>query len=560
MLGHLLGDSISRTDRRTGLGRKQTADNFGSDHGGSFRLIGVQLLAAAAFLWLLATLVKTQIFAGEYYRDLAAQNHLREVPIHAPRGIIFDRNGTSLTANLPSFRFNNQTISKDQAIVLEAEGKQPEVDSVRSYLKGAAFAHLLGYVSEDSVSAGYKIGQGGVEETYQDRLKGTDGKELIEVDAVGKKIRTISTVPPTPGENLTLTIDAPLQEAAYTALGNKPGAVVAANPKTGEILALVSSPSFDPNVFTDYSLSESERSADISGLFSDPNEPIFNRAISGTFPPGSTFKIVTATAALETGAITAATQVEDTGELVVGPYKFPNWKWLQDGGTQGVLDVVGAIQKSNDIFFYRAGEWTGVDQLMAWAKRFGLGKKLGIDLPGEAAGLIPDLAWREENARNWYLGDTYHAAIGQGDILVTPLQDNAWTNVVANGGKLCTPHVLQIPNSKSQILNCRDLGIKQSTIDLIKKGMEAACAPGGTAYPMYDFQVNGKPVPTACKTGTAEYGDPKLGKTHGWLTIYAPVDDPTISVTVLVEGGGEGSDVAAPVAKKILQEWFNSND
>jgi penicillin-binding protein 2 len=548
-----LGDFISFDNRRT---RRRSRD----DSGGPdvfLRLSFIRLVLVTAFLVLLAAIIRTQLFAGAYYRELANGNRIRQIPIHAPRGIIYDRNEIPLTANLPSFRLNDQTISKDQAISLEASGKLPEgqnleIDSSRSYLFGPAFAHVLGYVSEidaaelkakPAYALGDKIGRGGVEEQQEATLRGLDGRELAEVDALGKKLRVLSTVPPVPGKNIRLSIDAALQQAAFREIAGKKAAVVATDPQTGEVLALVSTPSFDPNVFTDLSLSGSDRARELGQIFTDPAQPLFDRAIAGTYPPGSTFKIVTATAGLETGAISATTLIEDTGVLVVGPYKFPNWKWLAGGGVEGNLDVVGAIQKSNDIFFYKVGELVGIDDLVAWAKKYGLGGRLGIDLPGEAAGLV-------RNDRDWYLGDTYHTAIGQGDLLVTPLQDNTWTNVIASGGKLCRPHVAGAPV-------CRDMGLKPETVSLIRRGMMAACAPGGTAYPLYGFKVNGKTIALACKTGTAEYGDTAAGKTHAWLTVFAPAEKPEITLTVLVEGGGEGSDVAAPIAKKILEKFFS---
>lgn len=548
MLGESLSDFIS-------IGEKpfSARKNYTPTVSGDFRLAIIKIVFVATFLILLASLINTQIITGSYYRALGDGNRIRVVPIHAPRGIISDREGTALTANLPSFRLiengESHTISKDQAISLEASGQLKEhqnleIDSTRTYLRGKVFSHVLGYVSEinadelksdPSYLIGDKIGRGGVEEFYQDKLRGKDGKELIEVDALGKRLRTISTIDPIPGQNLKLSIDARIQQVAYDAINGKNGAIIVTNPATGEIISLVSSPAFDPNIFTDFSLPAEVRSDSIGRLFSDPNMPSFNRAVGGTYPPGSTFKIVTATAGLETGSIKADTLIEDTGVLVVGPYKFPNWKWLADGGVEGNLDVVGAIQKSNDIFFYKTAEMTGIDNLVAWAKKFGLGARLGVDLPGEATGLI-------RHDRDWYLGDTYHEGIGQGDLLVTPLQDNAWTNVVANGGKLCTPHVYG-PN------NCKDLGIKPATINLIREGMLKACQPGGTGYPLYGF------VPqVACKTGTAEFGTES--RTHAWFTSYAPIDKPEISVTVLVEGAGEGSDVAAPIARKIYEAWF----
>lgn len=521
------------------------------------RIASLQIISLAGFLLLLATLVRIQLFEGAYYRDLANGNRLREVPIHAPRGIIYDRNDIPLVINLPAFRLRSgakvSTISKDQAITLEAAGlgsdQSLEVDSVRFYPYGKATAHLLGYVSLSD-----RIGLGGIEEEYESRLKGRDGKEFVEVDALGKKLRTLTTVPPVPGENLHLSVDINVQKTAYSLIKDHQAAIVATDPNTGAVLALASSPSFDPNVFTDLNLGETERNNAIQAIFSDQNQPLFDRAIAGTYPPGSTFKIVTASAGLETGKITEQFQITDPGILVIGPYKFPNWKYLQDGGTQGTLNVVSAIQKSNDIFFYTVGGLVGVDDLGHWAEKFGLNNRLGIDLPGESPGLFPTAAWREANARDWYLGDTYHLAIGQGDLLVTPLQDNAWTNVIASGGRLCRPHVLI-----DGPVSCVPIGLSKTTLTLVHEGMIAACSPGGTAYPLFGFKAKNQSIQIACKTGTAEFG-PELAEgqaTHAWLTAFAPSDKPQMSVTVIFEAGGEGSDIAAPAVKKIFEEWFN---
>ncbi|MCL4382428.1 penicillin-binding transpeptidase domain-containing protein, partial [Patescibacteria group bacterium] len=258
--------------------------------------------------------------------------------------------------------------------------------------------------------------------------------------------------------------------------------------------------------------------------------------------------------------------VEDTGVITIGPYKYPNWFWLQYGKTDGLLNIVTALKRSNDIYFYKVGEWVGVEKLAQWAGKMGVGKILGIDLPGEAAGVMPTPEWRKKTRGDeWYLGDTYHLAIGQGDLQVTPLQANFWTNVIANGGKLCRPTLL-----KNQ--DCKDLGLKKETIGLIKEGMKEACSTGGTGWPFFEFKVQSsefgeRKISVACKTGTAEYGDPQ-NKTHAWFTVFAPLpaeksakaapaDEPELTITVLVEGGGEGSNVAAPIAKKILEEWFN---
>lgn len=540
----------------------------------SIRVLSLRALGIGVFLILIAGLLKTQVLEGAYYRDLSDGNRVREVFLPAPRGIVYDRNHKPLVSNIPAYRLvkcdrtrmhcKANLISRDQAIILQASGL-PEnsdliVDSTRLYHFKDKTAHLLGYVSEVSPEEientpnyypGDKVGRGGVEESYEDILKGTRGKELVEVDAVGKRLKVLSEISPKPGKNISLSLDLNLQNAAYEAIkppyANKSrgqgAAVVVTNPRTGAVLAIASNPSFDPNLFTDFSVDLDERSRAINDLFNDLSRPMFDRSISGAYPPGSTFKIITSTAGLENGKIDEEFTVEDTGIITIGPYKFANWKYLADGGTQGVVNVVGALKVSNDIFFYRLGEKIGLEGIVSWMEKFGLAKKTGIDLPNEVVGIVPNKAWRAKFAPEWFLGDTFHLAIGQGKMLVTPIQVNAWTNVIANGGKLCRPYLFGEPF-------CKDLGISKKTLALVKKGLVEACSTGGTAYPLFDFKV-----PIACKTGTAEFGDPE-NRTHGWLTAYAPANDPEISVTVLVEAAGEGSDVAAPIVKKVLEEWF----
>lgn len=491
------------------------------------RISFLKLVTFGAFLVLFSGLISAQIFSGSYYRRLAEGNRLREVTLPASRGIIFDRKGVALTLNEPSFSFDGREVSKDESIALEAEGKKVLIATKRRYLFGSLLAHVVGYVDSDG------RGQSGVELIYENWLRGQNGKELVEVDAVGEKLRTLSVVPPAAGKNLSLAIDLDLQRTVGLAMEGKKGAVVVSIPKNGEVLALYSAPSFDPNT--------------VASFLQNEGKPLFNRAISGTYPPGSTFKIVTAVAGLETRAISQNTLIEDTGVISIGEYQFPNWKWLRHKGTDGWVNVVDALAKSNDIFFYRLGEKVGKDKLFEWAQTMGLGAPLGIDLPGEAAGSLGD-------KEKWYLGDTYHWAIGQGNLLATPLQVNFWTNVIASGGQFCRPRIVISSNNQGlldgrQGNNCRTLGIRQETIAVVKQGMVAACSSGGTAYPLFGFAP-----PVACKTGTAEFGTE--GKTHAWLTAFAPADNPEISVTVLVEGGGEGSDVAAPVAKKILVKYF----
>ncbi|MBI4990883.1 hypothetical protein HZB96_02200 [Candidatus Gottesmanbacteria bacterium] len=431
------------------------------------------------------------LFEGSSYRKLAEGNRIRESTIPAPRGIIYDRNGNILVRNIPTFSLSNGQVFFEN-IPGTVSGEIKESIS-REYEYGELFAHSLGFVGEINEgelkklninpSSVYKIGdmvgKMGIEKYYDQKLRGRDGKQLQEVDAFGKVVRILGKVDPAAGENLQLSLSVPLQKSAAEGLKDKKGAVVAADPKTGQILALYSSPSFDPNAFI--------RDVNVEKILTAEDRQLFNRAIAGLYPPGSTFKIITALSALETGSISKSTQFEDTGVLQVGQYSYGNWYFNQYGKKEGMLDIVGAIKRSNDIFFYKTGEVVGIEKLSDWAKKIGVGKILGIDIPEEEAGLMPDAKWQKETrGEDWYLGNTYHVAIGQGDVLTTD--------------------------------------------DI--------------------------PMDVACKTGTAEFGDPK-NRTHAWFTVFAPVNNPQISVTVLVENGGEGSSIAGPIAKNILEEWFS---
>ena len=601
---------------------------------GAGRALIVATVFCVAFFVLIWRLFTLTIIDGRRYRMLADGNRTRELVRHAPRGLLLDRTGKPLVANIPQYRLIapcgtgsvcTKRLSKEEGEQLEKGGLPAgqflEVDYSRQYLYSSSLAHVVGYTGELSEKelateyfslrnyrTGDRVGRTGAEAVYEERLRGRDGKELVEVDAQGRILRILGRDPEEKGEDITLSLDANLARVAEEAFagvaksgGVDRGAVVVAKSTTGEVLVLYSSPSYDPNLF---SLGMSQ--AQYEALVNDPAIPMFMRAIGGVYPPGSTFKIVTSLAGFEEGVITKDTTVEDVGVIKIGLFTFPNWYFLQYGKTDGMVDVVKALQRSNDIFFYKIGEWLGVTKLTGWARRVGLGKPLGIELAGEASGLLPDPAWKvtrfdtaaDREARNdqWYLGDTYHMAIGQGYLLTTPLQVNAWTNVIANGGKVCKPTIEKTANSKQQKANCKDLNIKKETIDLITEGMRKACEPGGTGWPLFNFSVSASKrqrvneqnidaltderndaifVPLACKTGTAEFGDPQ-NRTHAWFTVFAPIPkdlasdtgnqaikpdqviagDPEISVTVLVEGAGEGSNIAAPIAKKILEVWF----
>ncbi len=547
-------------------------------------------------------LVYLQLFQGAYYRTLSDSNRIRTQMIFAPRGIIFDRNGTPLVLNSPGFRQtiknpkNNSSdstipINKEQALSRIAKGeKNIAVDSLRQYPFKDASAHVLGYISQISkeelgksefsdYAPSDRVGKTGIEEEYEQSLRGIDGKQLVEIDALGLEVRPLGQTDPIAGNDITLTLDAKLQQAAYLAAKNiRRGTVIVSKPN-GEILAMISKPSYDPNLFTLYTTSSvSSESAykTISSVLSDSeNQPLLNRAIGGIYPPGSTFKLVVAAAGLEENIINAGYTITDTGVLKVGEFSFANWYYTNYGKTEpGKLNVVRALARSNDIFFYKLAEHINVDRISAMAKKFGLGNVSGIDLPSEATGLVPTRKWKETNIKeSWYLGDTYHYGIGQGYLLTTPLQVNNWTNVFANGGILFEPHLLKKPKSNPSANGQKILSEK--SISLIRQGMINSCKPGGVAWPLYEFKVKNsklkvdgknfmqaasssadmRHVSIACKTGTSEHGGEKT-LPHAWITLFAPAYDPEIVVTVLNESSGEGSNEAAPVAKKVLEAYF----
>jgi penicillin-binding protein 2 len=498
--------------------------------------------------------------------------------------------------NLPGFREKkgekSVIISREDALKKMAKGSDAvEIDSLRQYPYKEALAHILGYIGQVSdedlrkkSASGYQptdwVGKEGIEKMYEEQLRGVNGKELVEVDAMGGEVRKLGKTDPLSGRDITLTIDAKLQEAVYKAMsGVTRGAVVVSTP-TGEILAMVSKPSFDPNLFTmgsTYRPTDGYQSLD--ALFTDSvGQPLLNRVISGTYPPGSTFKLVTAAAGLENNLIDAEYTVADTGVIRVGAFSFANWFFTQYGRTDGDVNVVKAISRSNDIFFYKLAELVKVDRLAAMAKEFGVGRRSGIDLEGEATGVLPTQNWKKEViGESWYLGDTYHYGIGQGYLLTTPLQVNNWTEAIANGGSLYAPRLLK--DLKSEIRNTHFLNEKN--ISLIRQGMIASCSSGGVAWPLFDFKVKNqklkidgkdimeapqattsadfkdyRKVVVACKTGTAQHGGEET-KPHAWITLFAPAYTPQIVVTVLSEESGEGSSVAGPIAKKILEAWFS---
>jgi len=511
---------------------------------------------ALIFLFLIVLflrLFQLTIVKGNYYRTLSEQNRLREITIEAPRGEIVDRKGFVIAQNL------NPNIN--QKIEPGLLNNNQKIISKRIYNSPEAIAPLIGYrqiadvndlkndTCQNKLQLGNRTGKKGVEKLFDCQLRGISGKKLVEIDAQGKYLKTVDVIPPIPGERIQLALDFELQKKSYELVKNVKAAVVVTNPKTGEILASVSSPSFNSQDFEDNS------NGNIQTYLNDKNNPLFNRAVEGTYPPGSIFKLVVATAGLEEKAIDEKTEIEDKGSIKAGAATFGNWYFLQYGKVEGMVDIVKAIRRSNDIFFYKVGEKTGVDEIKKWSDIFGLGKntQIGID---EAEGIIPSTFWKKEVLNeNWYLGDTYNLSIGQGYVGTTPLQMALVADVFANGGYLCKPQLLKVQNPNDKIQTCKKLPISQKTIDLIREGMIQACSTGGTGWPLFDFTVGKTKIQTACKTGTAE-SHAASGMPHAWISAFAPFDKPEISVTVLVEEGGQGSDVAGPIARDILKAYF----
>lgn len=440
----------------------------------------------------------------------------------------------------------------------------------REYVESSAvqsLSHLLGYVGRvtdkeltdnDTYVSEDKIGKSGVEYIYEKMLKGQNGRHDIEVDAFGDEQKLYSETDAVPGRNIWLTLDLDLQtqmeialRSALSKVGATKGVVVAMDPRSGEILGMVSWPSFDNNLF-----SGSDVGVSYADLLADENQPLYNRAVQGLYPSGSTIKPVVAAAALEEGIITPETTFMSTGGINVGQWFFPDWK----AGGHGVTDVRKAIAESVNTYFYIIGggyndfKGLGIATIKRYAHRFGLGEVTSIDLPGEAAGLVPTPGWKEKvKGERWYIGDTYHAAIGQGDILVTPLQVAQFTSVFANEGKLYRPHLLLESEvvhggerSRSVPIISGDRIVSTSSVKVVKEGLRQAVTSGSAR------RLSSLPITSAGKTGTAEVGGDK--KPHAWFTGFAPYENPEIVLTVLIEHG-DTSNNAVPVAHEILSWW-----
>ena len=520
-------------------------------------------LLILSFLILFARLFELQIIKGNYYRNLSEGNRIRKVKIIAPRGKIYARGGEVLIGNREikkkiEFKETGEIIKTDAKDIVENDLVITEYE--RIYPLNEAFLHAGGYVSEaneyevgkinprcpekGTVKLGSLIGRGGLEQYYECDLSGTDGEELIEVDTLGRKIRVLGLKEPVPGKDIKTSIDYDLQKELPNLMGDKKGAVIVSDP-LGNVISLYSNPSFNPNYF-----GKKEYQNEVNNVLNDENLPLFNRAIGGIYHPGSVFKPIVVIAALSEGKIDKDYTFVDEGVIKVNDYSYSNWYFTQYGRTEGKIGIVRALARSTDTFFYKVGELLGPDYIAYWAQKFGLGKGSNIDLPGEVKGLIPSPTWKYEvKKEQWFLGNTYHMSIGQGDLAVTLAEVNVETSVIASGGKKCD---LSIASNKTN-KNCDDLKIKSDYLAEVKEGMTEVCSTGGTGYTFFNFEPK-----VTCKTGTAETNVD--GKTHAWFTVFGPSDYPEIVATVLVEGGGEGSSVAGPIARDIFDFWFHRSD
>ncbi len=582
--------------------------------------------AGLAFFLIFISLWYLQVIRGSEFRRLSENNRIRILGNPADRGMLLDRKKSVLAHNRPSFevflvpedvKVNPEVLTKVGEMLdmgqdeienkMQSLKRRPAFKPIkiksdidwnglallefnrvhlpglvvdvmprRTYNYGNLASHLIGYLGEvdenelkQSKNLPYRmgdlIGKYGVEYRWETDLKGVDGGRQIEVDALGREVKPLRSVEPSPGNNLILTIDLDLQKVAEEAYQDKSGALIAMDPRNGRILAMVSKPSFDPNLFARNILPEEWKS-----LVEDPRHPLQNKGIQGQYPPGSVFKIVTAIAGLESGIITPNTQMTCTGSYPYGNRDFRCWK---EGG-HGTISLHRAIVESCDIYFYQMGLKIGVDLIAQCANEFGLGKTTGIFLPHEKPGIVPSTSWKKKHSGvPWYSGETLSLAVGQGYVNATPLQLLALISAVANGGKLYLPQVVEkVENVYGNVLKeyppveKRRVNISEDSLHIIQEALTGVVNdPHGTGW-VCAF----KDVKVAGKTGTAQVvtmpqnfrqGDmdrmPLKFRDHAWFVAYAPVEDPRISIVVLVEHGGFGAAAAAPIAKKVIEKYLS---
>lgn len=558
----------------------------------------IRKLMTVLFACLAVYLFYMQCVRGEYYRELAKMNRIRLLPLSGPRGNIYDRNGNLLAGNRLAFdcvvvpqefypdrpaldelgrlldkpvpalrgRIRENTsapfapvimkddVAKELAIAiseksLDLPGVLIQTRSVRYYPHNNVASHIIGYlgkINENELYTlsdyGYKamdyVGRSGLELFYDSYLKGEEGGIQAEVDSRGRELRQIGVKEPEKGRDITTTIDLELEAHIDSLMEGQKGAVVVMSSGTGEILALVSKPDFDPNIFV-----SAPKPDFINSLLGRNDCPMIDRAISAAYPPGSVFKLVTSSAALDMKRVCPHDQFSCSGFYILGKWRFNCWK--EEG--HGAEVLTDGIKNSCNVFFYQVGRKVGVDGLAAYAVKYGLGRNSGVDLPYESAGTVPTQAWKLRKIKQgWFEGDTVNYAIGQGYLLVTPLQILRMANAVGTEGILVKPFLVRkIDNLEVKGTERRRLDISKETFRVIKEGMKKAVNdPSGTAK-----AARAEGLTVAGKTGTAEAG-PK--GSHAWFTGFSPADEPQFSVVVFLEYGGKGGDKPAKMASSIF--------
>ena len=575
----------------------------------SGKIFRIGYIVVVVFLILITRLWQLQILQGNKYRELSESNRLRIISIPAPRGILLDRNGFPLVRNSSYFcasiifgefdkskiyllskilnvpaeellyKINQEKfgpinpirlkegLSFNEVAYIEARksdfpGLIIEAEASREYIYGNIGSHLIGYLGKINPSQSKDpsfrdvprdafIGQWGAEMLFDKTLRGIPGEKVIEVDSLGREIRLLKEKNPIKGEDTRLTLDINLQKEAEEAFAERPGALVAIKPDTGEVLGLVSKPSFDPNHFA-----KGVRYEEWTALMQDKNKPLLNRALQSQYPPGSTFKIIMAIAALEEGVITPDTKVECRGGMTYGKWHFGCWR--KKG--HGVVSLHRALVESCDVYFYEVGKRLGIDKIYDYASSFGLGKETGFKLVNERRGLIPNTKWKEENKKQtWYPGETLNTAIGQGYVATTPIQMAVMMSAVANGGNLYRPTLITdtIPVLSGKIK------AQPETLDIVKRALSGVVnEPGGTGW-----AAKSNLASICGKTGTAQViamrgiSQNQSGKfrDHAWFVAFAPIENPEISLSVFVEHGGHGGATAAPIAKKAIEGYLKNS-
>ncbi|HVS63679.1 MAG TPA: penicillin-binding protein 2 [Thermoanaerobaculia bacterium] len=571
-------------------------------------VVRLQRLGVVAWVLLAAILLGygyTQLLRSGYYRELSEHNRLREAPIEAPRGRVSDVFERVLVENIPSYNllFDRQVaqrgeeslwvaaevlgiprdellqrarkappvraallaegldltqVARFEAAALEHPEFRIEVLHRRLYRHGEQTAHVVGYLGEASpaevassegrLRPGDLVGREGMEQQLDDVLRGTDGLQALIVDSRGRTIDQARREPAAPGRDVQLTLDLELQQRAHLEMGDRVGAVVAIDPRTGAVRALYSSPSYDPNVFARRLADDEWRE-----LIEAEHQPLQNRALESAYPPGSVFKIVLALAGLEQPGFDPSSRVFCGGSMRFHDRARRCW----DRGGHGWVDLHGAIRKSCDIYFYVRGQELGIETIAQYARLLGLGEPTGIDLRGEKSGLVPDSAWsRRVRDSPWYPGETISVAIGQGPLLTTPIQIAVLVAAVANGGYRVRPYLVESDAQPPTALPLEDQAIER-----VQRALEAVVNDGGSGR---NAAIPGLRV--AGKTGTAQVVEQKTWirseslryahRDHAWFVSYAPAERPELAIVVFVEHGGLGSQTAAPIARALYESYF----